>query len=109
MGRYITSDDIAHRSALNLTDLLRTMTGLYMQTNSNSFSPQLMMRGPGRGFCAPAVYLDGMPMYGLDSDDLDAAVQPGDITGIEVYTSTTVPPQFERPLSGCGSILVWTR
>jgi hypothetical protein len=85
------------------------MPGMYLQMNGDSFSPQLMMRGTGRGFCAPAIYLDGMPMYGLDSADLDASVLPGDIAGIEVYSATTVPMQFQRPLSGCGSIVVWTK
>lgn len=108
-GRYITPDDVERRHPVYLTDLLRTMPGVYLQMTGDSFSRQLMMRGTGVGFCTPTVYLDGMPMFSLSADDLDAAVQPADIAGVEVYSSTTVPPQFQRAFSGCGSVVVWTR
>ena len=109
LGRYITPDDIARRRPIYLSDLLRTLPGLYLQTSSDSFSRQLMMRGSGTGFCTPTVYLDGMQMFSFSADDLDAAVQPDDIAGVEVYSSTSVPPQFQRAFSGCGSVVVWTK
>jgi hypothetical protein len=108
LGRYITPEDIDRRRPLLLSDLLRTMPGMFLQT-TDMFSHQLMMRGTGRGYCAPSVYLDGMPMEGLSTDDIDAFVRPGDVTGIEVYSGTTAPPQFTRSFSGCGSIVIWTR
>jgi hypothetical protein len=106
-GRYITPEDIARRHPLYLSDLLRTMPGIHLQS-VDTFSRQLMMRGPV-GYCAPSVYLDGMPMYALDTGDLDVIVQPADITGIEVYSTMGAPPQFQRAFGGCGSIVIWTR
>jgi hypothetical protein len=109
LGRYITPEDIRRRHPLYLTDLLRTMPGIFLQYDADSFSRQLMMRGSGRGFCTPTIYLDGMQMFSFDAGDLDLLVRPEDITGVEVYSGTTAPPQFQRAFSGCGSIVVWTR
>jgi len=108
LGRYITPEDISRRKPLNLSDLLRTMPGIFLQT-TDMFSHQLMMRGTGRGYCAPSVYLDHMPMEGLSTDDIDAFVRPEDVRGVEIYSSTTAPPQFQRAFGGCGSIVIWTR
>lgn len=108
VGRYITPEDVARRHPLYLSDLLRTMPGLYLQNGADSFSPQFMMRD-ATGYCSPSLYLDGMPMLAFNAGDLDATVQPGDVTGIEVYSSASVPPQFQRGFSSCGSIVVWTR
>ena len=107
MGRYISADDIARRHPIYVSDMLRTTPGLFVQTSG--FSRQLVMRGTGRGFCEPTIYLDGMPMFSFGADDLDAIVQPGDVGGIEVYSATTVPPQFQRGMSGCGSVVIWTK
>jgi len=42
--------------------------------------------------------------------EIDAAVNPAEIQAIEVYTKpASAPAQFTNNMSGCGSIVVWTR
>ncbi len=68
------------------------------------------MRGMTGGYCTPAIYVDGAPTAGFSAGDLDAMVQPDQIEGIEVYTSSAqTPPQFSQGLRDCGVVAVWTR
>jgi hypothetical protein len=83
--------------------------GVYLKYSADSFSRQIMMRAPSQGFCTPTLYLDGMPMFALDADDVDFLAPPAQITGVEIYSGASVPPQFQRAFSGCGSIVVWTK
>jgi len=46
---------------------------------------------------------------GIGPDDVDTWVRPNEIAGIEVYTGDMVPIEFQRGLSGCGSIVIWTK
>jgi hypothetical protein len=42
--------------------------------------------------------------------EIDDVAIPDDIEGIEVYTKPGLAPaQFTNNMSGCGSIVVWTR
>lgn len=62
--------------------------------------------------CAPGLYIDGQyippPAGGLKADDIDMWVNVNQIAGIEVYFDH-VPGQFQQGLSGCGSIVIWTK
>jgi hypothetical protein len=106
-GRFITPADIARRPVLFASDLLRRVPGV----NVDAATEKVTVRG-AFGHCAPALYVNDMyipAMFGgLDSDDIDLMVTPKDITGIEIYYDQ-VPAQFQRALSGCGAIVIWTR
>jgi hypothetical protein len=39
---------------------------------------------------------------------LDGWLRPTDISSIEVYPDAP-PPQFQVALSGCGSVVIWTK
>jgi hypothetical protein len=42
--------------------------------------------------------------------DLDMLVSPDQLLGMEVYQANHAPPQFQSsPMTGCGSIVIWTR
>ena len=47
-------------------------------------------------------------MREASSDEINSWANPDQIAGIEVYTRG-VPPQFERAMGGCGSIVIWTK
>ena len=66
------------------------------------------MRGNFSGHCQPAVFVNGMSLRNLNSNDINGIVRPDDVIGIEVYTSAGAPPQFSQQ-NGCGSIVFWTR
>ena len=57
----------------------------------------------------PDIYIDGVHFPRLSADDVDAAVPPEIITGVEVYTPTTVPIEFAHTLGTCGTILIWRK
>ena len=65
-------------------------------------------QGFGEPCASPDIYLDGAVVQG--GFFLNDLLNPDQIEGIEVYRSTTTtPPQFQKPGSTCGSIVIWTR
>lgn len=107
MGRYVTSADIVRRRPIVVTDVLRGMLGLYF--DSTSLDEQIQMKGVFSERCTPNVYLNSMLMNGLTAGEVDGLVSPKNILGIEVYSPTNAPPQFQPGLSGCGSIVIWSK
>lgn len=105
-GRYLTPDDIDKQGVLVASDIFRMMPGIRLDRAAFGESV-LLMRG-AFGDCTPAIYVDGSYMN-LAPDDIDHWVRTKDIAGIEVYTGDNVPPQFQQGMSGCGSILIWTK
>jgi len=106
IGRYLTSDDIAKRGAIVASDIFRSVPGLRLDRGGLG-GDTIWMRG-AFGLCVPDVYINGAVMQ-LGPDDIDSVVQPKEIAGIEIYSGENVPPQFQRGLSGCGSIVIWTK
>ena len=107
-GRYLMPADIARRGTLNTTDLFRSMSGIRLDRTAFD-STTITMRGSFAGLCVPAIYIDGMLMAGISADEIDNLVTPRDVLGIEIYLEATVPPQFQRAMSGCGSIVIWSK
>jgi hypothetical protein len=70
---------------------------------------RILMRGTFHKWCAPAIYVDGTFLPELGADDIDAALDPEQVGGIEVYTRATVPPQFAQPLNECGAVVFWRK
>lgn len=105
-GRFITLAEIDRRNATQMSDVLRMVPGLRIETRG--FTNQVRMRGSR---CAPLVWLDGNPMFAGEVD-LDAW-DPRSFDGIEIYSGpATVPVEFhgnQRMSSGCGTIVLWSR
>ena len=55
------------------------------------------------------MYVDGAAWQQLEPGDLDSFVQPGEVAAIEVYSGSSVPPQFSTPGQSCASVVVWTK
>ncbi len=107
VGRYLTAEEIARRRPLVVSDLFRMMPGMRVERDSDGFDRQLLMRG-SFGLCTPAIYVDGANLP-LSPDEIDVWVRPSDVAGIEIYRDGTVPPQFQTPFGGCGSIVIWRK
>ncbi len=104
-GRFFTRADIERRAPYNLTDLLRGIPGV--RINSRLQTNSVRIRGSR---CNPLVWLDGQGLFATDID-LDA-LDPMSFDGIEVYSTASVPVEFQgnqRASSSCGTILLWTR
>lgn len=108
MGRFFTADDIESRRVMVVSDLLAQVPGL-SRVRSPDGGEALLMRSAFGDGCTPAVYLDGLMMRGLSGADVDVLVDAEEVAAIEVYRDSQVPPQFQDGLSGCGSIVLWTK
>lgn len=111
LGRYVTAADIARKNPIVTSDLFRALSGVRLQLDTTGFERQLLVRG-GQGqdlWCRAPIYINGRVIDSLSADDIDSMVRPNEITGIEVYSAGTAPPQFQQGLSGCGSIVIWTK
>lgn len=105
-GRFFTAADISRRQPNQMTDLLRTVPGIRIETRG--FDNRVRIRG---NRCAPLVWLDGQALFAGEFD-LDS-VDPNSFEGIEVYNGpAAVPVEFlgnQRVSSSCGTILLWSR
>lgn len=116
MGRYLSGEEIAKRNPVVTSDLFLSMPGVYIEypqgedgDSGVGVEKSVLMRGFVSGRCRPAIYINGNWIPNTTSTDVDVFVKPGELLGIEVYSATQVPPQFQPGLSGCGSILFWTK
>lgn len=107
-GVFITREQIEKRNNSRLTDHLRSARGVQvMRTAMGNYTVRFANYTSRRG-CAPAVFLDGRHMRGMEVDE----IPPSTVAGIELYSNiATVPAQFttgqvDRP---CGTIVIWTR
>lgn len=106
-GRYLTADDIAKRQLVVASDIFRNMSGVYL--DGHNIEDRVKMRDITGDRCAPTFYLNGSRIDSLTVSEIDIMVRPREIAGIETYMPGTVPLQFQPPMTGCGSILIWTK
>lgn len=105
MGHFLYRDELERRGSARLSDVLRTVPGVYADRTGVASGQILRMRGG----CLPAVYLDGMHLNRVSwKESLDHYVNTSDVEGVEVYRGSEHPDGFDDP-NGCGVILVWTR
>jgi hypothetical protein len=110
-GKFLSEEDIRRRNPTETSDLLKAVSGVAVTRTDG-----IRMRSAfGSAFenasamCSPTVFLDGHHMgAALSIEELDSWVSPSQIAGIEIYHDVP-PPQFQVGLSGCGSIVIWTR
>lgn len=105
-GLYLTAEDLVRRGAIETSDVFRNLPGVHAEYDSTG-SRVITMRSSFGGYCSPAFYVNGLPLFTLSAFEIDNMVRVKDVRAIEVYTDATVPPQFQVALSGCGAILIW--
>lgn len=105
-GRFITPHDIQTTPATTTADLL-ARTG-QVTTRYGIGGDRVLMRGT-RGFCTPAVYLDGFRVS-MSEGPLESIVPLAVLEAAEVYRSANeAPVQYGGGIGGCGVIVLWTR
>jgi hypothetical protein len=106
-GRFFTAEEIDRQGVRRLSDLLRGLPGLRLETRRGGMST-MRLRGSN---VAPLVWLDGAPLGAgeLDIDAFDART----FAGVEIYSGpATVPAQFAgsaRMSTSGGTIVLWSR
>ncbi len=105
MGRFLGPEQLTRLDPLRLSQIFFGMPGVRIQSGMGG--DVLLMRGNGMSrLCTPQVFLDGMRMP--NDGSLDGFVMPTEVRAVEVYAAAFAPFQYSNPLSGCGSILMWT-
>jgi hypothetical protein len=118
IGHFLDADEIdaeAWRSSLteNVAEHVPGMRDCTKTVCSTRGRTQGFLRTGGAGGCPLDVYIDGIHQSGaLDLSEID----PGEVSGMEVYTLTEMPPQYKSPTGGnpsgyaeCGVLLIWMR
>jgi hypothetical protein len=108
LGRYLTSADLERRGALFTSDAFRNLPGTRLERDETG-ARHLYVRSAFGEWCEPSVHIDGLYMWNLNADDIDGMVSRRSVKGIEVYTEATTPVEYQRAMTGCGTILIWTR
>ena len=102
VAKFYDQDEIKKKGASLASDLFRSMPGITIKS-ANIGGNTIRIRG-----CQPMVWVDGQR---VPDAELDEVIAPGDIAGIEFYTSMAgTPAQYmERTNRACGTVLVWTK
>jgi hypothetical protein len=107
-GHFLRADDIARKSPLLTSDLVRQRPGFRIVRHgtsdldveviaSNGDGTSLSRPGP----CYANIVIDGVPHQMINWID------PGSIAGMEIYAGpASAPVQYRSP---CGTILIWTK
>lgn len=106
-GIFITRDEIERLRPRLLSDLLRQRApGVRITSTPFMESRAAMARSVGLARCPIQFFIDGVPAYAFNIDDM----RPGDVEGIEIYRGASeVPAEFNRFEARCGVIVIWTR
>lgn len=96
----VTREDFEHLGQQNMSDLLNAMPGGIM-VPTPPYGYTLLLRGQ----CRPAIFLDGVEVFGEVS--IDQLMSPHDVEAVEVYHGFELPVEFG--VNSCGGILIWTR
>ena len=112
-GVYIDETEVRKRTAPQMTDLLRGVSGVTLipiYDDMGTYTYRVVMRGTsttGGKYCPIQYYVDGHP---YDIDDINRFMSPRSVAAMEIYPgSSHVPEQFKGGGSArCGVIVIWT-
>ncbi|MEO8337939.1 MAG: hypothetical protein ABI664_23400, partial [bacterium] len=115
MGRYFTAADIMKRQPIVSSDIFRNISGVRMMVDAETGELKILLRGGVQSagaadLCAPAIFLNGSFLSNnLTAEDIDGLVRPKEIGAVEIYNDVGIPAEFQRALSGCGAIVIWSK
>ena len=110
MGRFIDEKEIERRRPIFLTDLLRTLPGVYVVPTIWGGYDALMRGGPGAGsgMCRPDLVLDGSRQLNDPAFPINSLVWANEVRAVEVYNRSHLVPAQYQSVNDCGAIVVWT-
>ncbi|HVT38787.1 MAG TPA: carboxypeptidase regulatory-like domain-containing protein [Gemmatimonadaceae bacterium] len=131
-GHFLTASQLEKMEGRRMAEIMATIPGprilrgttnaawvvggrgpVSVTRNGGALNAMDVARGAKRGLCYSAVILDGIFVYqGHDGESLFDinSIQPAEIAGLEVYTSTaTIPPKYNGTRATCGLVVVWTK
>jgi len=117
-GRFFNRREITQMQPRVVTDVLRRVPGVVIQSVPGPFGPTDMVRMArtigvtGARPCPVLFYVNGTPFPVTGDMSINQYVVPEDILAVEVYSGTSqIPAQFQSNLlnARCGVIVIWTR
>lgn len=117
-GRFFTRKDIEKMQARQVTDILRRVPGMRIQSGSGAFGgSQTAQTGrnissSGSRTCPMAYYVNGTPFPLTNDVPINHYFTPEDVVAMEVYTGASqLPARFNSTNSTarCGVVVIWTR
>ncbi|MHB1311329.1 MAG: carboxypeptidase regulatory-like domain-containing protein [Gemmatimonadaceae bacterium] len=113
-GHFLTADDIMRRGAVDASDVFKNLPGVRIYDGGifmrSAFKPGgAAANEEGSYACKPMFYVNGLPMFDINTGELDATMRARNIRAVEIYDEASVPPQFQLGMSGCGAIVIWTK
>jgi hypothetical protein len=123
MGIFLTREQIEQRSQGEVTDILATLPGVWLQRSATGNRRIVHM---ARALQCPAqIFVDGFHVNRsgrqapgrmgrstamTDAFPIDDLVKPGTVHGIEVYQGVSnIPAEFRTADAECGVVAIWTR
>ena len=112
-GRFLDSTVIRKWESRRTGDLLSTIPGLVTRQSGSAFV--MAGRAIARPFAQPArcfldIYLDGNPLAIANTPFDVNTISLTRVVAIEVYSGTaTRPAPYDKTVSGCGVLLIWTK
>jgi hypothetical protein len=107
LGYFRDEADMADMPSMR--SVLTSIPSVYLVKGRGNSDFQALLPNPGiggRGWCVPALYIDGA----LGDWDQVHTYRPKDLVGVEVYTRAgSAPLQYQQVATGCGVILIWTK
>lgn len=107
-GYYFDRREIEERRVTRISDLLRRLPGIRMNTDRSGRGVLRMGRTAGGRDCPPDFWIDGIRAAGLNVDDLPLT----DVEALEVYKGPSgLPPELNNRFGNpaCGAVVIWTR
>ena len=104
MGAFFRWDDLAKESYGSIGDAIRTVRGVKMQCNQQTFECQAVMARAPRA-CPPVWIVDGQEVRSFHEN-----TPIRDVYGIEIFRGPgEVPGEYAGSNAACGVIVVWTK
>jgi hypothetical protein len=123
-GRYITPEQLRGSHDRRLVEMLERMPGLQSDVGANGAVIMVAKTGPtsfvrpgqrnpgtrqpgdqSPASCAIAIFRDGVYLPDVDLGNERAT----GYDAVEFYSATNIPPEFKRPGTQCGVLLLWSR
>jgi hypothetical protein len=108
-GTFLTRADIAKYRPRHVTDVLRRIPALQIRPVAGFYGENLAVMQRGNR-CPVLFYVNGSPLP-IAEVAINNYVSAEDLVGVEVYTPSELPAQFNSSAVGakCGMVGLWTR
>ena len=119
-GTFITEQQLARLGGVRASDLFRSLPRVVLRQGFIFLSSTFRDSATHDYLCSPSVWVDDRYMYGeppgisgiggVSLFQIDNWVRRDEVAGIEIYSETTVPLQYQLlDKSHCGAIVIWTK